>query len=112
MPQLAGEALNVSLEWCVFDKTALWQFVNNGALFICKFECECIVICQHMKKQAIELHTLHIGHRQNTHTQQHSLTLPLPLSMLEYFICPSSVPYSSEWLLNHLTCGEKNGQTH
>lgn len=38
MPQLAREAqrikaICVSLEWCAIDKTALWQFVNDGALF-------------------------------------------------------------------------------
>lgn len=46
MPQLAREALRVkgicvSLEWCVIDSAALWQFVNNGALlYVQVFQCE------------------------------------------------------------------------
>lgn len=65
MPQLAGEALSVkatgiSLEWCVIDKTALWQFVNNGALFMCRFECECVSIRWHKRKQPLNgAHTTH-----------------------------------------------------
>lgn len=116
MPQLVGEALRVeairvSLEWCVIDKTALRQFVNNGALFMCRFEWGCVR--QHTRKQAIKIeHTPYMDHgkkKAHTHSHKRSTISPslLHSACQSFFICPSSVPYSSEWLRNHFTWREE-----
>ena len=77
MPQLAREELRVkaicvSLEWCVIDNAALWQFVNNGSFFFMRrffFQCECLQPRQRARKQAIKFST-----HTHTHTHTHRKT--------------------------------------
>lgn len=52
---------------------------------MCRFECECVLIRQRTRKQAIKLSThQHTGHRQkkHTHTQKTHVAPASPLSPL------------------------------